>query len=134
MSDYASAVRRIWLVVAVLGLALCVQGAAAQPEGPRCRSLTILRLKGVIYFHHRLKVVDRPVRGARRGIGMERACDDTPDPGEPPPWFPTAVYALDGISPSMAVAPARRQVVFYDIYRCTPRFGEARFLRCLRRR
>ncbi len=125
--------RRIWIVVALLGLALCVQGAAAQPEGPRCRSLTILRHKGVIYFHHPLKT-GRPHLGKRQGVGMERACDDTPDPGDPPPWYPTEVFALDGISPSMALAPRRGHVVFYDIYRCTPRFGEARFLRCLRRR
>lgn len=125
--------RRVWIVVALLGPALCVQGAAAQPQGPRCRALTILRHQGVIYFHHRLKVVERPGLRARQGIGMERACDDTPDPDEPPPWYPTPVYALEGISPSRAVAPGRRQVVFYDIYRCTPRFGEARFLRCLRR-
>jgi hypothetical protein len=127
-------VRRAWILVAVLALALCAQGAAAQPDGPRCRALTILRYKGVIYFHYRLKVFERPALRARRGIGMERACDDTPDPGDPPPWDKVVVYALDGISPSRAIAPGRPQVVFYDIYRCTPRFGEARFLRCLRRR
>jgi hypothetical protein len=128
-------VRRVLAIAVVLGLALAAQGAAAQPQGPRCLSLTILRHKGVIYFHHKLKTVARPDLGAKQGIGMERACDDTPDPTEPPPWYPTAVRALDGISPKMALAPAgRRQVVFYDIYRCTPRFGETRFLRCLRRR
>jgi hypothetical protein len=126
-------VRRLWIVVPLLVFGLAVQGAAAETQGPRCRSLTILRLNGVIYFHHRLKT-ERPSLRARQGIGMERACDDTPDPGEPPPWNAIQVFALDGISPSRAIAPARRQVVFYDIYRCTPRFGEARFLRCLRRR
>jgi hypothetical protein len=121
------------LVVAVSGLALVAQGAAAQPEvAERCRALSILRLKGGLYFHHQLRI-RRPELARRQGIALERACDDTPDPYEPPPWVPVPVFALEGIRPTAAVAPGRRQVIFYDIYRCSPRFGETRFLRCLKR-
>jgi hypothetical protein len=117
------------LVVGVV--VLVAQGAAAQPLGAdRCRTLSVLRLKGTLYFHHAL-IIRRPQLGGRQGVALERACDDMPGE-DPPPWVSVSVYALEGIRPAVAVAPRRPRVVFYDPYACSPRFGEARFLRCLR--
>jgi hypothetical protein len=117
------------LVVGVV--VLVAQGAAAQPLGAdRCRTLSVLRLKGTLYFHHALRI-RRPQLGGRQGVALERACDDMPGE-DPPPWVSVSVYALEGIRPAVAVAPRRPRVVFYDPYACSPRFGEARFLRCLR--
>jgi hypothetical protein len=119
----------------LLGVALSASAAAAQPTaGERCRTDFVLRFKGTLYFHYKLRV-RRPRVGRLQGIGLERACEDRYEPGEPPPpWFPVRVFALDGISPGAALAPTRSQVVFYDPYACSPRLGEERFLRCLRRR
>ena len=127
------AVRRVGLVLGVLGLLLAQQGAAAEPlSSERCRTLSVLRFKGDIYFHHGL-TLRRPPLARRQGVGLERACDDTPG-DEPPPWMPVSVFALKDVRTSVAVAPSRRQVVFYNPYFCSPRLGETRFLRCLRRR
>jgi hypothetical protein len=128
-------VKRVGLVVGLLGLMLVTSGAAARPLGTeRCRTLTVLRFKGDLFFHHRLDL-PRPQLGRRQGVGLERACDDTPG-DEPPPWVAVPVYALKDIRTTVAVAPmpSRRQVVFYNPYFCSPRLGETRFLRCLRRR
>jgi hypothetical protein len=125
-------VRRVGLLVLACGLAFVTQGAAAEPlAADKCRTLTLLRFKGDLYFHHRLKL-RRPRLGRRQGIALERACDEMPGE-EPPPWVSVPVFALEGSSTAVAVAPSRSQVVFYDPYLCTPRFSETRFLRCLRR-
>jgi hypothetical protein len=118
---------------ALLGLAFVASAAAAAPDASeRCRTLSVLRFGGDIYFHHRL-AVRRPRLGSRLGMARERACDDTPGE-EPPPWLGVTVFALEDVRTAVAVAPTRRQVVFYNPYFCSPRLGEARFLRCLRRR
>jgi hypothetical protein len=128
------AVRRVGFVVGLMGLALLASGAAAAPlVSDRCRTLSVLRFKGDLYFHHELEL-RRPRLGRRQGVGLERAaCDEVPGE-EPPPWVGVPVFALEGIRTAVAVAPARRRVVFYDPYVCSPRLGETRFLRCLRRR
>ena len=90
----------------------------------------MLRFKGNLYFHHELRA-RRPALGRRLGVGLERACDDTPG-DEPPPWVPVGVSALAAVRPVVALAPRRRQVVFYNPYYCSPRLSETRFLRCLR--
>jgi hypothetical protein len=116
----------------LLGLA-AVPGAAAEPLVPeRCRTLSVLRFKGDLFFHHQLKL-RRPPLGRREGVALERACDETPGE-EPPPWLGVTIFGLDGVRTAVAVAPSRRQVVFYNPYFCSPRLDEARFLRCLRRR
>ena len=117
------------LVIAAAWLLLVPSGQAG---GERCRTLSVLRFKGDLYFHHQLRV-RRPPVGRRQGVGLERACDDTPG-DEPPPWVPVPVFALDGVRTAVALAPARRRVVFYNPYFCSPRLSETRFLRCLRRR
>jgi len=125
------AVRRIGLVLALGGVVLSAQGAGAQPlGGGKCRTLSLLRFQGTLYFHHRLEL-QRPALARRQGVALERACDDRSD--EPAPWVSVPVYALRGVRTAVAVAPGRRQVVFYDPYLCSPRLGETRFLRCLRR-
>jgi hypothetical protein len=117
---------------ALLGLAFVASAAAAAPDASeRCRTLSVLRFGGDIYFHHRL-AVRRPRLGSRLGMARERACDDTPGE-EPPQWVGVSVFALEGIRAGAAVAPARPRVVFYSPYACSPRLGETRFLRCLRR-
>jgi hypothetical protein len=126
-------VRRVGLLLFIAGVALVAQSAAAEPlAGDRCRTLSLLRFKGDLYFHHELEL-RRPPLGRRQGVALERACDDMPGE-DPPPWVGVPVFALEGIRTAVAVAPSRRQVVFYDPYLCSPRFGETRFLRCLRRR
>jgi hypothetical protein len=127
------AVRRIGLVLALGGVVLFAHGAAAQPlGGGKCRTLSVLRFQGTLYFHHRLEL-PRPALARRQGVALERACDDRSN-SEPAPWVSVPVYALRGIRTAVAVAPGRRQqVVFYDPYLCSPRLGERRFLRCLRR-
>jgi hypothetical protein len=126
------AVRRIGLVLVLGCVVLVAQGAGAQPVGGgKCRTLSVLRFQGTLYFHHRLGL-QRPALGRRQGVALERPCDDRSD-SEPPPWVSVPVYALAGVRTAVAVAPGRRQVVFYDPYLCSPRLGEARFLRCLRR-
>ena len=123
---------RVGLVVGV-GLLVLAAGASASPAGrERCRTLSVLRFKGNLYFHHALKV-RRPFVARRQGVGLERACDDNPG-DEPPPWAPVPVFALDDVRTVVALAPARRQVVFYNPYFCSPRLSETRFLKCLRRR
>ena len=125
--------RRLALLLVVAVVVLIAQGAAAHPlAADRCRTLSLLRLKGTLYFHHVLRI-RRPQLGGRQGVALERACDDTPGE-DPPPWVSVPVYALEGIRPAVAVAPRRPRVVFYDPYACSPRLGEARFLRCLRRK
>jgi hypothetical protein len=124
-------VRRV-VAVLIFGLALSASAAAGPVRSEKCRTLSVLRFKGDLFFHHRLKL-RRPPLGQRQGVGLERACDDTPGE-EPPPWLGVTVFALDGVATSVAVAPSRPQVVFYDPYACSPRLGETRFLRCLRRR
>lgn len=125
--------RRLGLLLALGGVVLIGQGAAAQPlGGDQCRTLSVLRFHGTLYFHHRLEL-RRPSLVRRQGVALERACDDR-STLEPPPWVSVPVYALQGVRTAVAVAPGRRQVVFYDPYLCSPRLGEARFLRCLRRR
>lgn len=121
---------RLGLLVGLLGLVLLASGAPASPE--RCRTLSVLRFNGDLYFHHRL-TVPRPPLSRRQGVGLERACDDTPG-DEPPPWVGVPVFALQGVRTTVALAPIRRQVVFYNPYFCSPRLSETRFLRCLRRR
>jgi hypothetical protein len=126
-------VRRLALLLVVAVVVLIAQGAAAQPlAADRCRTLSVLRLRGTLYFHHLLRI-RRPQLLARQGVALERACDDTPGE-DPPPWVSVPVYALEGIRPAVAVAPRRPRVVFYDPYACSPRLGEGRFLRCLRRK
>jgi hypothetical protein len=122
-------VLRVGLVIVVAGLIVAAPGANATSE--RCRTLSVLRFKGNLYFHHALRL-RRPPLGRRVGVGLERACDDTPD--EPPPWVPVPVFSLDDVRTVVALAPGRRQVVFYNPYLCSPRLSETRFLRCLRRR
>jgi hypothetical protein len=123
-------VLRVALVVVVAALLLAASGANATPE--RCRTLSVLRFKGNLYFHHALRV-RRPPLGRRLGVGLERACDDTPG-DEPPPWVPLPVFALDEVRTVVGLAPSRRQIVFYNPYFCSPRLSETRFLRCLKRR
>jgi hypothetical protein len=125
-------VRRVGLLVGVIGLAVAVHGAAAEPlRSDRCRTLSVLRFKGDLFFHHKLGV-QRPPLGRRQGLGLERACDDTPG-DDPPPWVAVPVFALKDVRTTVALAPSRRQVVFYNPYFCSPRLSETRFLRCLRR-
>lgn len=125
--------RRLALLLVVAVMVLVAQGAAAHPlAADRCRTLSVLRLKGTLYFHHVLRI-RRLQLGGRQGVALERACDDMPGE-DPPPWVNVPVYALEGIRPALAVAPRRPQVVFYDPYACSPRFGETRFIRCLRRK
>jgi hypothetical protein len=120
-------VRRIALVVSVVGLAFVAHGASAESVSRTAH--TCLRFHGALYFDHELRVL-RPRLGRRLGIGLERVC--VAPPGEdPPPWAPISIFALSGIRTAVAVAPSRRGVVFYDPYRCSPRRGERRFLRCL---
>jgi hypothetical protein len=117
----------------VVGLAFSVTGAAAEPlRSDKCRTLSVLRFKGDLFFHHRLNR-PRPELSRRLGVGLERACDDTPG-DDPPPWVAVPVFALKDVRATVAVAPGRRQVVFYNPYFCSPRLSETRFLRCLRRR
>jgi hypothetical protein len=126
-------VRRVGLLLVVGVVAFVAQSAAAEPlAGDRCRTLSLLRFKGGLYFHHLLRI-RRPQLGGRQGVALERACDDLPGE-DPPPWVSVPVYALEGIRPAVAVAPRRPRVVFYDPYACSPRLGETRFLRCLRRK
>jgi hypothetical protein len=126
-------VRRIALVCVVLAVA-AVPAAAAEPiASERCRTASILRFRDALYFHHTLRL-RRPTLRNLQGVALERACDDGYVPGEPlAPWVPVRVFAIDGIGTTAAVAPNRRQVVFYNPYVCSPRLGETRFLRCLRR-
>ena len=125
--------RRLALLLVVAVVVLIAQGAAAHPlAADRCRTLSVLRFKGTLYFHHVLRI-RRPQLLTRQGVALERACDDTPGE-DPPPWVSVPVYALEGIRPAVAVAPRRPRVVFYDPYACSPRLGEGRFLRCLRRK
>jgi hypothetical protein len=125
-------VRRVLLLVGLVALAAASPGASADPlAGETCRTRSFLRFHGTLYFHHRLRV-ERPRLGPRRGVGLERPCD-VPPGEDPPPWAPLTVYALDGIRTAVAVAPRRPRAVFYDPYRCSPRRGEIRFLRCLTR-
>jgi hypothetical protein len=127
------AVRRLGLLLVVGVVVFVTQGAGAQPlTADRCRTLSVLRLKGTLYFHHLLRI-RRPQLGGRQGVALERACDDVPGE-DPPPWVSVPVYALEGIRPALAVAPRHPRVVFYDPYACSPRLGEIRFLRCLRRK
>jgi hypothetical protein len=127
-------VRRV-AVLLVIGLALGASSAVAQPvTAERCRTESILRFEGDLYFQHRLRA-PRPALRRFQGVALERACDDAYEPGEPPePWLPVRVFALDGIRTAAALAPGRRQVIFYSPYLCSPRLSETRFLRCLRRR
>jgi hypothetical protein len=126
-------VRRVAFVVLLFALAFFAQGAAAGPgHSAKCRTLSVLRFKGDLYFHHRLKLRRLPL-DRRLGVGLERACDDTPGE-QPPPWVGVTVFALDGVRTTVAVAPNRPQVVFYNPYFCSPRLSEGRFLLCLRRR
>jgi hypothetical protein len=126
-------VRRVGFVVGLLALAFVAHGAAAEPlAADKCRTLSLLRFKGGLYFHHQLKL-RRPPLGRRQGVALERACAEMPGE-DPPPWVGVPVFALEGIRAAVAVAPSRRQVVFYDPYLCSPRFTETRFLRCLRSR
>ena len=122
-------------MVMLLGLAVAASGAAAQPlAAEKCRTYSVLRFKGAIYFHHKLRV-RRPALGRPQGVALERACDDGYEPGEPQaPWLPVRVFAIEGVRAATALAPGRHQVVFYDPYACSPRLGETRFLRCLTRR
>ena len=121
------------LFCGVVGLASSVAGAAAEPlRSDKCRTLSVLRFKGDLFFHHRLSR-PRPALGRRLGVGLERACDDTPG-DDPPPWVAVSVFALKGVRTTVALAPGRRQVVFYNPYFCSPRLSETQFLRCLRRR
>jgi hypothetical protein len=125
-------VRRLAFVVGVIALALIAHGASAEPlAGETCRTRSFLRFHGNLYFHHELRI-PRPHLGPRRGVGLERACD-VPPGEDPPPWLPLSVFGLDGIRTAVAVAPNRPRIVFYDPYACSPRSGEVRFLRCLRR-
>jgi hypothetical protein len=125
-------VRRIGLLLVLGGVVLVAQGAGAEPlGGGKCRTLSVLRFEGTLYFHHRLEL-QRPTLTRRQGVALERLCNDRSD-SEPPQWTSVPVYALRGVRTAVAVAPARRQVVFYDPYLCSPRLGESRFLRCLRR-
>ena len=120
-------------MVGVFALAFAVHGAAAEPlRSDRCRTPSILRFKGDLFFHHRLSR-PRPELSRRQGMGLERACDDTPG-DEPPPWVPVPVFALKDVRTVVALAPGRRQVIFYNPYFCSPRLSETQFLRCLRRR
>ena len=124
--------RRLGFGAWVVALAFVAPGAAAEPLATeRCRTLSLLRFKGNLYFHHRLRV-RRPTLGRRQGVALERACDERPG-DEPPPWIGVSVYALEGVRTGTAVAPSRAQVVYYDPYSCSPRLSETRFLRCLRR-
>jgi hypothetical protein len=126
------AVKRIGLLLVLGGVVLVAQGAGAEPlGGGKCRTLSVLRFEGTLYFHHRLEL-QRPALTRRQGVALERPCNDRSD-SEPPQWTSVPVYALRGVRTAVAVAPARRQVVFYDPYLCSPRLGESRFLRCLRR-
>jgi len=126
-------VRRAALFCGVVGLAFSVTGAAAEPlRSDKCRTLSVLRFKGDLFFHHRLSR-PRPELSRRLGVGLERACDDTPG-DDPPPWVGVPVFALKDVRTTVAVAPGRRQVVFYNPYFCSPRLSETQFLRCLRRR
>jgi hypothetical protein len=126
-------VPRTALILALLGLALAASGARATPlGGERCRTLSVLRFKGDLFFHHRLSR-PRPELGRRLGVGLERACDDTPG-DDPPPWVAVPVFALKNVRATVALSPARPHVVFYNPYFCSPRLSETRFLRCLRRR
>jgi hypothetical protein len=110
--------------------ALVAQGASAEPQAARTAH-SCLRFQGTLYFDHELST-QRPALGRRLGVGLERVC--VAPPGEDPPrWAPLSVFSLPGIRTAVAVAPARSRVVFYDPYRCSPRRGERRFLRCLRR-
>jgi hypothetical protein len=119
-------------VAGLVALAFASQGASAEPlAGETCRTRSFLRFQGTLYFHHELRV-RRPRLGPRRGVGLERICDAPPGE-DPPPWLPLTVFALDGIRTAVAVAPNRPRIVFYDPYLCSPRRGELRFLRCLRR-
>jgi hypothetical protein len=125
-------VRRLALLVGLAALALASHGASAEPlTGETCRTRSFLRFHGTLYFHHELRI-RRPRLDSRRGVGLERACD-VPPGEDPPPWLPLTVFGLDGIRTAVAVAPSRAGIVFYDPYRCSPRRGEIRFLRCLRR-
>jgi hypothetical protein len=117
----------------VVALAFAVHGAAAEPlRSDRCRTLSILRFKGDLFFHHRLSR-PRPELNRRQGTGLERACDDTPG-DETPTCVPVPVLALKDVRTVVALAPGRRQVIFYNPYFCSPRLSETQFLRCLRRR
>lgn len=116
----------------MIGIAALVLVPSSPAGSERCRTLSVLRFKGDLYFHHRL-ALPRPPLGRRQGVGLERACDDTPG-DEPPPWVGVPVFALAGVRTTVALAPVRRQVVFYNPYFCSPRLSETRFLRCLRRR
>ncbi|HKY12014.1 MAG TPA: hypothetical protein VJL85_01605 [Gaiellaceae bacterium] len=125
--------RRLGVLLVIGVVVLVAQSAAAQPlAADRCRTLSVLRFKGTLYFHHALRI-RRPHLAGRQGVALERACDDMPGE-DPPPWVSVSVFALEGIRPAVAVAPRRAQVVFYDPYACSPRLSEARFLRCLRRK
>jgi hypothetical protein len=119
-------------VVLILAAAWLLLVPSGQAGGERCRTLSVLRFKGDLYFHHRL-AVPRPALGRRQGVGLERACDDTPG-DEPPPWVGVTVFTLRDVRTAVAIAPRRSQVVFYNPYFCSPRLSETRFLRCLRRR
>jgi hypothetical protein len=125
-------VRRLVLVLGLVALAFASHGAYAEPlAGETCRTRSFLRFHGTLYFHHQLRI-RRPRLGPRRGVGLERVCD-VPPGEDPPAWLPLTVFGLDGIRTAVAVAPSRARIVFYDPYRCSPRRGEIRFLRCLKR-
>ena len=121
------------LFCGVVGLAFSVTGAAAEPlRSDRCRTLSVLRFKGDLFFHHRLSrrgrsSADAWASGSSGPVTTRQATTRLAQVAVP-------VFALKDVRTTVALAPGRRQVVFYNPYFCSPRLSETQFLRCLRRR